>query len=138
MDAGATTLDAGPPGAAKGEVCLERADCADPAAVCRQGGLCTGPIDEVAFQLECVRDTPELCPGLVCVGLVDNEEGKTGICSLPCDEDVECGANAACVALTPSRSFCLHTCADDRDCANGFSCVDDPQGRGRACLVNPV
>lgn len=136
-DGGTSAIDAGATGAAKGEACVDNAGCADPAAVCRKGNLCTGPIDALAFQLECVREAPEACPGLVCIGLVDNLQDKTGICSLPCSDDAECGVNAACVALTAAQSYCLHTCATDPDCQNGFACVDDPGGRGKACLVTP-
>jgi len=138
LDAGATAaMDAGMTGAAKGEACVERDDCAEPSAVCRKGNLCTGPIDSLAYQIECTRDAPESCPGLVCIGLVANLENKTGICSLPCADDAECGDNAACVALSGSQSYCLHTCLTEADCENGFTCVDDPDGRGKACLVTP-
>ena len=135
-DAGAASMDAGAAGAAKGETCQTTEDCADPAAVCRAGNLCTGPIDEVAFQIECASGGAADCPGLVCLGLTANVQGKTGICSMPCEADADCGADAVCVAFQPTRTYCLHLCATDADCANGFVCVDDPGGRGQACLVD--
>lgn len=123
--------------AAKGEPCATREDCADPLALCRQGGLCTGPIDALAFQTECASGGSSACAGLMCVGLRDNEQAKTGICSMPCAADADCGSDAACAPLS-GRRVCLRRCEADADCVNGYVCVAPPGGGDRGCFVVPT
>jgi hypothetical protein len=72
------------------------------------------------------------------VGLLENQQDKTGICSMGCDQDSECGEMSACVALTSASKGCLRTCATSADCLNGYVCVPDPEGRGNACFVEPL
>ena len=137
VDAGG--MDAATGGtAAKGEACTTSADCAEPMAICRKGNLCTGTLDELSFQTECAQGGAADCPGLTCVGLRDNMQGKTGICSMACDADEECGAGAACIAFTATSKGCLTVCTSSADCMNGYACVADPEGRGMACFVEPL
>ncbi len=64
-------------------------------------------------------------------------QGKTGICSMPCDAAADCGAEAVCVPLSNVK-VCLRTCVADADCLNGYICVADPDGSGSACFVEPT
>lgn len=135
-DVGADADAGGPEPGEKGGACLVDDDCVEEGAVCRQGNVCSGPIDELAFVTECDTGESDLCAGLLCIGFQPNAQGKTGICSMPCEVDPDCGEGNVCVPLA-GRSVCLHVCETAADCANGFACVPDPGGVGAACLVEP-
>jgi len=134
VDAGTSALGT----VEKGGACTQDSDCKEMDAKCRAGDVCTGALTEAAFQEECAAGGSADCAGLTCVGLRDNVQSKTGICSMRCEEDADCGAGAACVTISGTNKGCLHLCATDADCLNGFACVADPEGRGKACFVEPV
>ncbi len=74
----------------------------------------------------------------MCMGFVDNVEGKEGLCTMPCATDADCGADATCATLQ-GRQLCLRVCAADTDCLNGYTCVADPADPAeKACLVHPL
>lgn len=123
---------------AKGDPCTADEECAEPDAICRKGDVCTGTLGPDAFQTECDRGGAADCPGLTCIGLRDNVQGKTGICSMGCDADADCGPNAACVTLSGTNKGCLTTCTTTEECLNGYVCVMDPEGRGQGCFVEPT
>lgn len=123
---------------AKGDPCTMDEECAEPDAICRKGDVCTGTLGPDAFQQECARGGAADCPGLACLGLRDNAQGKTGICTMGCDIDADCGSNAACVEVSAGNNACLTICAGSGDCLNGYVCVMDPEGRGQACFVEPI
>lgn len=126
----------GSSGLAKGEMCGADGDCM-PGAICRQGNLCTGVLTAEAFQTECGMGGAELCPGLACIGLVENRQGKTGVCTMPCANNADCAGAGVCAALS-GRMLCVRDCTTSDDCLNGFVCIDNPEGAGRACLAEPL
>jgi hypothetical protein len=133
---GASSTGSGLPGD-KGEPCMQDSDCAAPDAKCRKGDMCTGSLGGEAFETECTAATEWNCAGIACTEFPANAQNKTGICTLPCDIDEDCGPGGACVDLGGSNLYCRSVCAVDADCANGFVCVDNPTGTGKSCFVVP-
>jgi len=127
-------------GAKKGESCKVATDCAGPSAICINGTTCSGTIDAAAFSTECASGGAEGCAGLRCIGFKDNKQSKTGICSMSCATDADCGGapNGVCVTLAANLT-CLKPCTSSADCLNGFVCVPDPVDASRsACLVEAL
>ena len=123
--------------AKKGEPCTENVNCAEPSAVCVKGTTCSGPIDASAFTTECASGGAEQCAGLRCLVLAANKQNKTGICSMACTTDADCGGTnlGACVTISAGTT-CLKPCSSSADCSNGFVCVPDPADSSRkACLA---
>jgi hypothetical protein len=126
--------------AQKGEACTIATDCAEPSAVCINGATCSGPIDGQAFTTECAAGGAADCAGLRCLGLAANKQNKTGLCSMACSTDADCGGApiGACVSLQGTPT-CLKPCSSSSDCFSGFVCVPDPDQPSRsACLVEPA
>jgi hypothetical protein len=50
--------------------------------------------------------------------------GDDGFCALACDPSVGCAGNLRCAYVASAgAAYCLETCADDGDCAEGFVCA---------------
>lgn len=123
--------------AKKGEACTVSTDCNEPAAICRKGNVCTGPIDATAFTTECASGSAASCAGLSCIVLKPNKQSKTGLCSLPCAADADCTAGNICTSFAGAM-VCLKVCATSAEC-NGFACVGDPADPAHtACLAEPL
>lgn len=123
--------------AAKGQACSENLDCASELASCHTQGVCTGELTRAALQVECTAETASICEGFACLVLNANAQGKTGLCSFQCSGSSDCG-EGVCVTLTGVGAVCLSPCDTSADCSNGFVCVSDPGGAGKACLVEPA
>lgn len=123
--------------AQRGEACSKDADCASELARCHPQGVCTGDLTSDALETECDQSTAIDCAGYACLVLKDNAQGKTGLCSFQCQSNSDCG-QGVCVDLTGVGAVCLSPCEDNSDCSNGFVCVSDPGGSGKACLVEPT
>jgi hypothetical protein len=121
----------------KGDPCTQDSDCGAPLAKCSKGNICTGSLDGDAFETECTSSQEADCAGNSCIEFPANAQNKTGICSMPCDVDEDCGSGAACISLGGANLYCLSVCTTDMDCANGFVCVDTPMAMGKACFVVP-
>jgi len=71
---------------------------------------------------------------------VDWLEGRGGMCSLYCVDDLDCPGNGMCFELVgdPLESrVCYAPCLDDLDCDLGFLCADAVMGStvvGAICL----
>ena len=119
--------------------CTEDAECQDGTATCVETGnagkRCTGDLaDPKAFETECT--VPDDCVGLVCITLVDNEEGKSGICSAHCATDADC-PKGRCVS-SKIGDYCYSSCTSDDDCSSGFSCIPAQAGSDeKVCAVTP-
>ncbi len=123
--------------AQKGEVCKKDSDCASELARCHPQGVCTGDLTSEALETECTSETASICEGYACLVLVDNAQGKSGLCTYQCEKTSDCG-QGVCVQLAGVGGACLSPCNDNSDCSNGFVCVTDPGGSGKACLVEPA
>jgi hypothetical protein len=118
----------------KGAACTDHSECSEANARCR-GGICTGALNGDAFEIECDTGQADICAGLACLGFKANKQNKTGICTMPCTATSECGPGAACSDIGASQKLCVSVCTENSDCQNGFVCVADPNGAGKACLV---
>jgi hypothetical protein len=124
----------------KGDDCTSSSDCEESPAVCIRGAVCSGAITSTAFTTECASGGAADCAGLACIGLKENVQGKSGICSMGCAVDADClGAPLGVCVDLGSGSYCLKPCSESSDCDNGFVCVADPGNAERkACLVEAV
>lgn len=107
-----------------GEECYQPVDCESLNCLSVNGGagVCTVPCDTNTRNCpdetwECRRD-PSL--GDVCVPMT-----VKNTCN-PCETDVECGDQAACVSALDdfTKKYCMPTCVSGPDCENGFRCED--------------
>ena len=127
------------PKAPKGYPCSSSSECAEPASRCLVDGAesaCSGSLADGAFEVECDGATPEAaaaCPGLVCISLKANAQGKAGQCSAPCDTDVDCGETGVCLSVLGDH-YCFARCVNDAACSNGFVCTSGLDGLG-VCSV---
>ena len=85
------------------------------------------------FQIECSGAEAHICPGGRCLTLLDNPQGKSGICSARCNSDADCGnPGSICIELDVGGS-CLALC-DSETCINGYHCISD--GSLGVCFVH--
>jgi hypothetical protein len=120
----------------KGEPCMQDSDCNGLNAKCREGNICTGPLGGHAFEEECTLITEGECAGVSCIEFPPTAS-KTGICSLPCDIDEDCGPGAVCIDIGGGNLSCLAVCSVDSDCANGFVCTTVNGQTGTNCWLVP-
>lgn len=128
--------------AARGQ-CTKSNDCAEPTAMCVDVSgtkACSDALGADAFSKECDKDTIDQCAGFQCLIITTkNVQEKSGVCSMPCSVDADCGTAGACATLGQSVTGCLHVCTGNADCANGFVCVSQPGNASRkVCLVEPA
>jgi hypothetical protein len=58
----------------------------------------------------------------------DTQEAPGGYCTLACDTDSHCGANAECsVPAGEDTGECMGSCDDDTQCRDGYKCVGADQ-----------
>lgn len=77
----------------------------------------------------CQNDA-ECAPGHVCLQAPSHPQFPDGYCGVvPCQED--CGDGTACVGLF-GRQYCLRGCSADRDCRDGYRCLEVQAG-ARVC-----
>ncbi len=67
------------------------------------------------------------------------EEGNLfpeGMCSIACKSQEDCILSTVCSA----RGLCLMRCGADRDCREGYSCIDDERigGGSEPVCANPL
>ncbi len=86
------------------------------------GGACAGATTEAATA----------CTGLVCISLVDNAQGKAGICSESCANGT-CSKLGTCVQVPDKGPYCFKTCSTNDDCVDGFVCQGD--ATTKICIV---
>jgi hypothetical protein len=127
--------------AKKGEKCSVDTDCSSPAARCHRDGICTGDLTSEAFETECTRDNYKtVCASYGCLLFGTNAQNKTGICTYSCSNDTDCN-EGKCSPFTVKGQevkYCISPCNDNSECSNGFVCVQNPNGPGKACLVESM
>lgn len=119
------------------EPCAVSNDCAEPSAVCLASAkVCSGKLDSSSFTTECTAATASSCDGKACLVLDPNKQNKTGLCTMKCNTNADCGTAGVCVTIPSAGSVCLEPCTSSDTCENGFVCISDPANPNqKACLV---
>ena len=124
------------------EACIDPANFAKDGATYFEAPLCLARM-ECLKRLDCAPCDSDLdCSGTPAQKCVDiaGTKGCARTCAVnkDCPDDFKC-QTGACVPRSGAchgKAFCEH-CVDDRDCADGASCVEASGGQ-RACFKTPL